>query len=159
MGRFYSNLQGKAKKYVVIYSIIIKLQIMPFILIHPIDFHTEIPSEPGVYKIYSLNDNHIPRPINRIGGIDNQGILYIGESQNLKERLRMLWRVLNPNYLATAHTFGINYNTVPLLQEIFPLNSLAVTFEIIQDHTNYETMLIENYRQLYGEVPPFNGKK
>ena len=132
---------------------------MPYIIIHPENFHNEIPDQPGVYKIYSLDDNNIPRPINRLGGIDMQGILYIGESQNLKERLRMLWRVLNPNYLATAHTFGINYNTVPLLQELFPHNSLAVTFEIIQDHTSHETMLIENYRQLYGEVPPFNGKK
>ena len=63
MGRFYSNLQAKAKNYVVIYSIIIKLQIMPFILIHPIHFHTEIPSEPGIYKIVSLNENRLPTPI------------------------------------------------------------------------------------------------
>ena len=48
---------------------------MPYIIIHPENFHNEIPDQPGVYKIYSLDDNNIPRPINRLGGIDKQGIL------------------------------------------------------------------------------------
>jgi len=132
---------------------------MPYIEILPNNFHLVIPNEPGVYKIFSLNENGFPRSINRIGGIDNEGILYIGESKNLRERLRMLWRVLKPEYLTTAHTFGFNYNSVPLLQEMFPINTLAIKFEINQDHINYESLLIENYRQSFGEVPPFNGKK
>jgi hypothetical protein len=132
---------------------------MPFILIHPIDFHSEIPSEPGIYKIVSLNENRLPTPISRLGGVDNDGTLYIGQSQNLKDRLRMLWRVLNPGYLATAHTFGINYNHVPLLQALYPLDTIAINFEINYDQLNYEKSLIENYRQQYGEVPPLNEKK
>ena len=33
---------------------------MPYIIIHPENFHNEIPDQPGVYKIYSLDDNNIP---------------------------------------------------------------------------------------------------
>lgn len=132
---------------------------MPFIRIEPEDFHINIPQEGGVYWIYSLDDNDVPVPINRILGIDQSGVLYIGESENLKERLRMLWRVLNPEYLATAHTFGVNYNAMPEIQARFPLHTIAIQYEVTAHHDAYETQLIEEYRQQFGEVPPMNGRK
>jgi len=129
------------------------------IRIEPEDFHIDIPEQGGVYWIYSLDNNDVPYPINRILGIDTNGVLYIGESENLRDRLRMLWRVLNPEYLATAHTFGVNYNALPSLQLRFPLNTLAVEYEVNAHHKIYETKLIETYRQTFGEVPPMNGRK
>jgi hypothetical protein len=46
-----------------------------------------IPSESGVYEIrWALKG--VPQPISRANGTDCSGFLYIGKSQNLKNRLR-----------------------------------------------------------------------
>ena len=132
---------------------------MPFFRISNADFHYNIPQNPGVYRIFSLDNNDIPRPMQRVLGIDNDGILYIGKSNNLNERLRMLWRVLQPNYLATGHTFGINYKSLQVIQDAFPYDTLAIEFEENAEPAIFETALIETYRQIYGEVPPLNGSK
>jgi excinuclease UvrABC nuclease subunit len=123
------------------------------------DFHINIPSIPGVYKIYSLNDNNNARPLQRLLGTDQEGLLYIGKSENLNDRVRMLWRVLQPNYKATAHTFGMNYKSLQVIRDAFPLDTLAIEFEENNMAKTYEKTIIETYRQKYGEVPPLNGSK
>ena len=52
-------------------------------------FWQNIPESSGVYKIQCIQDKK-PIKINRVLGIDNQGILYIGKSENLRERLSFL---------------------------------------------------------------------
>lgn len=138
---------------------IVKQKIIMKIKMAPKEFHLKIPSKPGVYKIYSLDKNNSPKALPRVLGIDKSGILYIGKSENLKDRLRMLWRVLNPIMVAKAHTFGVNYNSLKLIQKSFPLQTLAVEFEERQNPKVYEKELLEKYRQKYGEVPPLNGSK
>lgn len=132
---------------------------MPLIRITNRNFHITVPSRPGIYKIYSLDENDNPRHLQRLLGIDEEGVLYIGKSENLNDRVRMLWRVLQPNYRATAHTFGVNYKSLQVIQDAFPLDTLAIDFEENNMAKIYEKSLIENYRQLYGEVPPLNGSK
>jgi len=132
---------------------------MKKIKIRPTDFHMNIPEKPGVYRIYSLDQNNKPKPIQRVLSIDKSGILYIGRSNNIRDRLRMLWRVLTPDYKATAHTFGINYNTLKIIRRAFPLNTLAIDYEINSSPKYYEKLLLERYRQKFGEVPPLNGSK
>lgn len=132
---------------------------MPLIRISNANFHIIIPPRSGVYRIFSLDQNDIPRPLQRVLGIDNDGILYIGKSENLNDRLRMLWRVLQPNYGASAHTFGINYKSLKIIQDAFPYDSLAIEFEESPEAKIYEKSLIESYRQKYGEVPPLNSSK
>ena len=73
-------------------------------------FWQSVPSSSGVYFIYSLDDKGVPIESKRLLGTDKKGVLYIGKSNNLRERLRMLWRVLNPEYKTTAHTFGLKNN-------------------------------------------------
>jgi excinuclease UvrABC nuclease subunit len=92
--------------------------------------------------------------LSRVLGTDLTGILYIGKSENLKERVRMLWRVLQPTYKATAHTFGMNYKSMKVIQDAFPFDTLAIEYEENPTAKVYEKSLIETYRQLYGEVPP-----
>jgi hypothetical protein len=121
-------------------------------------FWNHIPKCGGVYFIYSYN-NQIPIRINRVLGTDVEGLLYIGKSINLRERLRMLWRVLNPKQNATAHTFGTKYNKNKNLRETFPLNSLYVSFIITTEPQILESELLDKYFLQYGEVPPFNSSK
>jgi hypothetical protein len=117
-----------------------------------------IPECGGVYLIHSF-DNQIPIRLNRVLGTDEEGVLYIGKSENLRERLRMLWRVLNPKLKATAHTFGTKYNDNKKLREAFPLKSLYVSYRITTEPKTLESELLDKYFSKYGEVPPFNSSK
>ena len=121
-------------------------------------FWTHIPECGGVYFIQSYN-NQIPIRLNRVLGTDEEGVLYIGKSENLRERLRMLWRVLNAKLKATAHTFGTKYNDNKKLREAFPLKSLYVSFRITNEPKSLESELLYKYFSKYGEVPPFNSSK
>jgi len=121
-------------------------------------FWMSIPEDGGVYHIYCYKDK-TPLKINRVLRLDNEGILYIGKSANLRERLRMLWRVLNPKLKATAHTFGSKYNKNKKLRKTFPLKSLYVTYQFTVEPKSLETNLLDKYFAKFGEVPPFNSSK
>lgn len=130
---------------------------MDYIKLNDSKFHQKVPSESGVYFIYSILENGYPKIVQRVLKNDSSGILYIGKSKNLKERLRMLFRVLNPElYKADAHTFGKNYNQSSGLQDSFPLESLAVIYILSQDYSNLETTELKKYFEEFGEVPPLN---
>ena len=121
-------------------------------------FWDEIPETAGVYFIHSYYNGH-PTRLNRVLGTDEEGLLYIGKSENLRERLRMLWRVLNPKLKATAHTFGTKYNNNKKLREAFPLKSLYVSYRTTSEPKTLEFELLDKYFSKYGEVPPFNSSK
>ena len=121
-------------------------------------FWKNIPEVGGVYHIYCYKGKK-PITINRVLGIDNQGILYIGKSDNLRERLRMLRRVLNPNLKATAHTFGSKFNDNKKLRKAFPLKSLFIKYQVSKESKKLEKDLLDQYFQNFGEVPPFNSSK
>jgi hypothetical protein len=122
------------------------------------DFWNRIPESRGVYFIHSYNDK-IPKKLDRVLGQDEEGILYIGKSENIRERLRMLWRVLNPKLTATAHTFGTKYNANKKLREAFPFNSMFISYRISNEPKILEFKLLEKYFTKFGEVPPFNSSK
>lgn len=46
-----------------------------------------VPSGPGIYMIISK------KPLHRVGGIDCQGILYVGKAFSLRDRLKKFWYV------------------------------------------------------------------
>lgn len=121
-------------------------------------FWNHIPECSGVYLIHSYN-NQIPIKLNRVLDTDVEGVLYIGKSENMRERLRMLGRVLNPKLKATAHTFGTKYNANKKLMKAFPLNTLYVSYIITNEPKTSESELLDNYFANFGEVPPFNSSK
>jgi len=121
-------------------------------------FWKRIPESGGIYFIYGYK-NKLPIKISRVLSIDNDGVLYLGKSENLRERLRMLWRVINPKLKATAHTFGTKYNINKKLREAFPLISLYVSYTITTEPKTLESELLDKYFLKYGEVPPFNSSK
>lgn len=122
------------------------------------NFWKQISESGGVYFVYAYKNN-IPIKLDRVLGADDEGLLYIGKSENLRERLRMLCRVLNPYQKATAHTFGTKYNNNKKLREAFPLNSLYVSFRITTNPKKLVSGLLDKYFSNYGEVPPFNSTK
>ena len=57
--------------------------------------------QPGIYKIRMVDKDGKPIPINRIGGIDLEGIIYIGQSVRLRERIE--------DFIRGSHSGGRTY--------------------------------------------------
>jgi hypothetical protein len=135
-----------------------KLYVKKVISMSESGFWSKIPQIGGIYLIHTYIDK-TPKKINRLLGIDDEGILYIGKSKNIRERVRMLWRVMNPQLKATAHTFGTKYNENKMLRKSFPLNSLFISFRFSNMPKEKESKLLKRYFLKFGEVPPFNSSK
>jgi hypothetical protein len=118
----------------------------------------EFDGKKGIYKIYSINKN-IPCQIRRLAKEDASGLLYIGSSKNLKDRLGMLRRVTigeSDGYKADAHTFGVKYNATEKIKELFPLETLFIEVECKEKFKETESKLLEKYLNDYAELPPLN---
>jgi hypothetical protein len=50
------------------------------------------PGRPGVYRIRALDGAGQPVPFRRLNDIDQEGILHIGQSRNVRERLTQFTR-------------------------------------------------------------------
>ena len=131
---------------------------MKFIRIDKKEFWKSIPDAPGVYLIYSLGKKGFPKKIQRILKLDENGVLYIGKSKNLRRRLIMLWRSLNREYKTEAHVFAEKYNSNKRFRERFPFDSLAISYTKNNDPSNLEKKKIKKYIIDLGEMPPFNSK-
>ncbi len=107
----------------------------------------------GVYKIYSIK-NKKPCKVRRLSNVDNSGLLYIGSSKNLKSRLNMLRRVVINK--SGAHTFGVKYNAIQKIRELFPLETLFIEVKCTDKFKETESQLLEKYMADYAELPPLN---
>jgi hypothetical protein len=120
-------------------------------------FYLDIPKKSGIYIIYSILEDGKPQFIPRVLKVDSKGILYIGKSKNINERLRMLFRVLNPEkYKTSGHTFGKNYNSSCRLKEAFPVDKLVFKYTLAKNYSELEKIELKNYFNEFGEVPPLN---
>ena len=129
-----------------------------------------IPSKTGIYILY-LND-----PITKINKIDKKGILYIGESSNLRSRLNIVvkpqwktWYDKNKNEMFNhlLLTYAVDFdddfklivsNAVTgkgLLKENAPLK---LKYSICSDHKNIEKKLLQGHFMSFGQLPPFNNR-
>jgi len=116
------------------------------------------PKTPGVYIIRNVGD------VPRVGGIDHTGILYIGKSLNLRQRI---WQFLDARH--TASSFLWTYPTIARLV-IDPsirtaddvedsLGKLTVRYSTpIQKKqvADAEHALLFTYTNRFGEAPPLN---
>ena len=121
----------------------------------------------GVYKIYS------PDFIcSRILGQDSTGLLYIGKSRNLKQRLNNLRKAcdisksITPSVRGEIHVFSkAIYNLIESGENFLESNPylnpnrFEIEYTYTDDHSLIETKLLNEYLLLFGEVPPFNFKR
>jgi len=121
----------------------------------------ELGNKVGVYIIYALNPDLSPQPINRVLGVDSTGVLYIGQTtkQDFNTRITKFKSVMNPSLAATKHSGALNFKEIQKLRERFPISALYVSVISSDNPKQDETRLIEEYRQIFGEVPPLNGSK
>lgn len=119
---------------------------------------SRIPAEPGVYRLF-----HPARPVERIGGTDARGTLYIGKATRLPSRLRQMKR----SFAAAGtgwegrHVGAMRYNaTLGALGRDFPLSALALDLYVhpgVKAAEEAETAMLTAYFREFGEVPPLNG--
>lgn len=133
---------------------------MNYFKLETTDFDDSIPTGcRGVYKLVSLDESGHPIPVPRFLGTDPDGILYIGCSpqRTLRERIADLIKATHPRYKGGSHIFGRKYKRIAVvLDNRFPFNSLALSFEVAEDPLSTERKMIDEYRARFGEEPPFN---
>jgi hypothetical protein len=123
---------------------------------------------PGVYKIYLPN-----YPCPRLLGTDLSGLLYIGKSKDLRQRLNNLRLACDlnqdiaPEKRGEKHIFAKGLfqliEGIPNFLNNHPrLNPANFYIEVhYENQTGFtsEEELIRSYMLTYGEVPPFNFKR
>jgi hypothetical protein len=122
------------------------------------DYWDSSPATAGVYIVMS------DRPIQRIGRVDNAGILYIGKAKNLRDRL---WDFWEQNHTASGFLWAhIGVAQIILNKPILTvsdvgkyLGKLNVRYStpISEDQLDTaERALLFAYIQYFGEAPPLN---
>ncbi|PMO59807.1 hypothetical protein BCT06_14150 [Vibrio breoganii] len=117
---------------------------------------------PGVYILRSGTPTS-PNPVHRAGGVDKDGVLYVGMSSLLRSaRVSELKKSLSPTSPTTGHSAGMRYNQNDALKERFPYDELFI--ELIPSVTREEAgskegILLKEYLDKFGEVPPLNRTK
>ncbi len=131
-----------------------------------IDHYSEIDSLPGVYGIRLLDStNHLPVPINRLLGKDEDGLLAIGESKDLRQRIKLFYKVTIKRRELLKHSAGdrlflnLIFSHVSSNNNFFKNKTLQVSFTKADDKKSaqgLEELLMKVYFIQFGELPPLN---
>jgi hypothetical protein len=118
-----------------------------------------VENKPGIYFIrWSKNDN--PVIINRLGGSDGKGLLYLGESKNLRKRFQRLWRGIekvqktdeSPNTLSSRIIFC-------RLHEEIKSDEYEITWQHLSTKIEAQVQTaaaLKLYIKKFKEPPPLN---
>ncbi|MEM1114339.1 MAG: hypothetical protein AAGI11_20675 [Pseudomonadota bacterium] len=112
-----------------------------------------VPKVPGAYVIYNS------KPIARFCGIDQRGVLDIGEAGNLQDRLRKFLACANGRRLK-GHSAGARFRTLEL-DRVVSIDSLKIEIHESGSKTaayKREGELLGNYLKEHKELPPLNYK-
>jgi hypothetical protein len=110
---------------------------------------------PGVYYL-RYKPNRKFASVSRANGEDKKGTIYIGKSQNLRERLWALYRVIFEPGLDRGHVAANRYIRSRALLTAFPPSSLWLEWNITENCDEEEKIRQKAYMDKYGELPPLN---
>ena len=121
-----------------------------------------IQNEPGIYFI-RWTKNEKPVTLNRLGASDSNGLLYIGESKDLRRRFQRLWRGINNMKNTKSKDPNTLRRTILFCSLHEEINSDE--YEISWQHlpTKIEAQIQEAaahklYTEQFKELPPLNLK-
>lgn len=110
----------------------------------------------GVYEISCQSSIH------RAFGEDTNGILYIGKSKRLGDRIAHFWACaegkIRSGHPAGVKYFALKYHKFPA----YSLKGLVIRWSNEVDEPSAilaEAKLLEKYWRKFGEVPPLNDAK
>jgi len=109
----------------------------------------------GVYHVHLLKAGFPPlrehfQPVPRLLKPDPMGRLYIGKASDFRDRLITLRKSLLPSHRTDTHGFA------RAALRLFPAEQLALSVEFHADPTSAERQALRDYRDEFGELPPFN---
>jgi hypothetical protein len=127
----------------------------------------------GVYMLVAMEDEKTITcaHLQRIGGIDKTGTLYIGHARRggtLRERMGKLLRsVRKPQgpsrhggYVYNReHGAGLSLRRNPVLSPLYPIEKLAVRWRYDDQPVIAENNLLWAYYESFGEAPPLNSQR
>lgn len=122
----------------------------PWVWFTELDMKT-VPTGPGTYAVAR------DRPISRLNGVDDDGVLTFGESGGLRTRLRDFWRCATvPG--DEGHMAGWRFAFLRMA-EVCPIERLRVRWAPANDKRHAKVMegkLLSVYLGLHKEQPPLN---
>jgi len=130
-----------------------------------IDNLASIDRKPGVYKIRLKSlGNHRPVLISRLLGKDKDGLLSIGHSVNLRDRIQNFRRVAKDMTGFCKHSAGDRLFLARICAHsssntYFNDKNIQVSFASLNSKTEakeQEERLLKCYFKKYGELPPLN---
>ena len=111
----------------------------------------DIPKKAGIYEI------RMPRSINRLIGKDKEGILEIGQSNNLQVRLKRFYTAATGG--KASHSEGLRFHHLRLASKLdVKTDHLKMCFREIDKIKlkSAEKGYLSRYQKKYGELPPLN---
>ncbi len=115
-----------------------------------------VQKKPGVYRIRAFHHRGKPIRVPRALGIDYEGVIDIGESDNLIKRLSYFWgRATGKSYSHSAADEYISWE----MRRHWPLELLRFDFIHVDDKTAAEKLelkMIDEYRARFYDRPPLN---
>jgi hypothetical protein len=118
-----------------------------------------VENKPGVYFL-RWNKGEIPVVINRFGGSDSNGLLYVGESKDLRRRFQRIWRGIKKVNKTSKNPHTLN-RTILFCKLHEEINSDE--YEIAWQHLStkleaqvQEAAALKLYIEKFREPPPLN---
>lgn len=124
----------------------------------------DVPAVPGCYWLIRIQDDDSPKSIGRVSNDDPHGILYIGKSDSLRTRYKDMLKQFGmklSEISATAksgHPASYEWQVSHQNRKAHPLGSIYFAYERLQkaDTEFKELVYLVNYRNHFGEYPPWN---
>lgn len=102
----------------------------------------------GVYTLYAEKN------VNRVLGVDANGILYIGKGDILSYNNR-IGLLINALSGGNQHEAGVRYNALGYRTD-FPVKQLKVHIALVENPERIEAEKLNSYIKQFGELPPLN---
>ena len=112
-----------------------------------------VPTESGVYCVRASQDGKHALPIQRALGVDREGIVYVGESRNLLDRIGRLWWITDDNAQDHQHHSLIESWLYYDLDRLIPRTQLQIRWKPCLNHKAQESKLINDYKRAFGDIP------
>lgn len=103
----------------------------------------------GVYELI------VQKPIHRLVGIDEIGILYIGKGVILECHNRIGKFINSINSTGKIHLGGVGYD-IDFIKEKYPLSNSIIRITLSEKPEELESLKLKKYLAEFGELPPFN---
>lgn len=121
----------------------------------------KLPEISVIYQIRCVDSNLKPISIHRLGGIDKDGILDIGNSVNLRVRMTDFWGAAGKGKISYSHQAGVIF-TKRNYRKIFLVESLQFRYLRQKDKFSAreaEKRELKKYIKRFFELPPLNSQE